>query len=115
MFMEVAITAIGIAVVLMIGYLVVAQVRSALPSSTVTSVPNSCYGTWDGINNCTIARCGTSVNSTIYNTSAYVTCADVNVGNGMNSVLTTAYAGFALVAVGIIVLAAFGLITVFRQ
>jgi hypothetical protein len=55
------------------------------------------------------------VNSTIYNTSAYVTCADVNVGNGMNSVLTTAYAGFALVAVGIIVLAAFGLITVFRQ
>ena len=34
MFMEIAIGAIGIGVVLMVGYLVIAQVRAALPTST---------------------------------------------------------------------------------
>jgi hypothetical protein len=74
MFMEIAITAIGIGVVLMVGYLVVAQVKAALPTAT--------------LDNETIA--------------------------GIASAQTTVYAGFALVAVGIIVLAAFGLISIFK-
>ena len=73
MFMEIAIGAIGIGVVLMVGYIVIAQVRAALPAS-----------------------------------------ADVNVTNGLASTQTTVFAGFGLIAVGIIVLAAFGLINIFK-
>ena len=73
MFMEIAIGAIGIGVVLMVGYLVIAQVRAALPAST-----------------------------------------DANVTAGMASTQQTVFAGFGLIAVGIIVLAAFGLISVFK-
>jgi hypothetical protein len=72
MFMEIAIGAIGIGIVLMVGYLVVAQVRSALPE------------------------------------------VDENVSAGLESTQATVFAGFGLIAVGIIVLAAFGLINVFR-
>jgi len=73
MFMEIAIGAIGIGVVLMVGYLVIAQVRAALPAST-----------------------------------------DGNVTAGMASTQATVFAGFGLIAVGIIVLAAFGLINIFK-
>ena len=73
MFMEIAIGAIGIGVVLMIGYIVIAQVRAALPTS-----------------------------------------ANVNVTNGIASTENTVFAGFGLIAVGIIVLAAFGLINIFK-
>jgi hypothetical protein len=73
-FMEIAIAAIGIGIVLMVGYLVVAQVRAALPTS--------------GLNE--------------------------SVVNGMNSTQSTVFAGFGLIAVGIIVLAAFGLINIFK-
>ena len=73
MFMEIAIGAIGIGVVLMVGYLVIAQVRAALPPST-----------------------------------------DGNVTAGLASTQATVFAGFGLIAVGIIVLAAFGLINVFK-
>lgn len=86
--MEVAIAAIGIGVVLMVGYLVVAQVRAALPSTGLT------YQSWNG--------------------TAFVTV-DSGVSSGLNSTQTTVFAGFGLIAVGIIVLAAFGLINVFRQ
>ncbi len=74
MFMQIAIGAIGIGVVLMVGYLVVAQVKSALPTSSLDTASQT----------------------------------------GINNAQTTVYAGFALVAVGIIVLAAFGLISIFR-
>jgi len=74
MFMQIAIGAIGIGVVLMVGYLVIAQVRAALPES--------------GLDNDTI--------------------------NGMDSTQATVFAGFGLIAVGIIVLAAFGLINIFK-
>lgn len=74
MFMQIAIGAIGIGVVLMVGYLVIAQVRSALPES--------------GLDNDTI--------------------------DGMDSTQATVFAGFGLIAVGIIVLAAFGLINIFK-
>lgn len=74
MFMQIAITAIGIGIVIMVGYLVVAQVRAALPTS--------------GLSNATTT--------------------------GMDSTQTTVFAGFGLIAVGIIVLAAFGLINIFQ-
>lgn len=70
--MEIAIGAIGIGIVLMVGYLVVAQVRTALP------------------------------------------IVDENVTAALNSTQATVFAGFGLIAVGIIVLAAFGLINVFK-
>lgn len=74
MFMQIAIGAIGIGVVLMVGYLVIAQVRAALPTEDLD-------------------------NETI---------------EGMDSTQSTVFAGFGLVAVGIIVLAAFGLINIFK-
>lgn len=73
MFMEIAIGAIGIGIVLMVGYIVIAQVVAALPAST-----------------------------------------DGNVTAGIASTQTTVFAGFGLIAVGIIVLAAFGLINIFK-
>lgn len=73
MFMEIAIGAIGIGVVLMVGYIVIAQVQAALPTST-----------------------------------------NINVTNGIASTTSTVFAGFGLIAVGIIVLAAFGLINIFK-
>ena len=73
MFMQIAIGAIGIGVVLMVGYIVIAQVRAALPDS-----------------------------------------ADENVTEALASTQTTVFAGFGLIAVGIIVLAAFGLINIFK-
>ncbi len=72
MFMEIAIGAIGIGIVLMVGYIVIAQVRTALPP------------------------------------------VDAKTSAGINSTQTTVFAGFGLVAVGIIVLAAFGLINIFQ-
>ena len=73
MFMEIAIGAIGIGIVLMVGYIVIAQVKAALPSSV-----------------------------------------DSDTSQGINDTQTTVFAGFGLVAVGIIVLAAFGLINIFQ-
>jgi len=72
MFMEIAIAAIGIGIVLMVGYLVVAEVKAALP------------------------------------------VVDANVTAALDSTQATVFAGFGLLAVGIIVLAAFGLINVFK-
>lgn len=77
MFMQIAIGAIGIGVVLMVGYLVIAQVRAALPTSSDAAVQG-------------------------------------NVTAGLNSTQSTVFAGFSLIAVGIIVLAAFGLINIFK-
>jgi hypothetical protein len=75
--MQIAIGAIGIGVVLMVGYLVIAQVRAALPAQD-------------------------------FSTSGNTTTA------GIASTQATVFAGFSLIAVGIIVLAAFGLINVFK-
>jgi len=72
--MKVAIGAIGIGVALMVGYLVIAQVRSSLP---------------------------TTIN-------------DTNLTTSMNNSQATIFAGFGLLAVGIIVLSAFGLINIFK-
>ena len=78
MFMQIAIGAIGIGVVLMVGYLVIAQVRAALQTDSLDALVAG------------------------------------NVTAGLNSTQTTVFAGFGLIAVGIIVLAAFGIINIFK-
>jgi len=78
MFMQIAVGAVGVGVVLMIGYIVIAQVRAAMPTT--------------GLDNATLG----------------------NITAGMESAQVTIFAGFGLVAVGIIVMAAFGLINIFK-
>ena len=97
--MQIAIGAIGIGIVLMVGYLVVAQVRTALPD---VQVANECLGQVG-----TDPACAGQDN-----TSTFVT--DQTVTDGMDSTQATIFAGFGLIAVGIIVLAAFGLINIFK-
>ena len=96
--MEIAIAAIGIGVVLMVGYLVISQVKSALPTP---QVDNPCYGL-----NASGACLGSDNTSLLIDDSAVVA--------GIDNAQTTVFAGFALIAVGIIVLAAFGLISIFK-
>ena len=88
MFMQIAIGAIGIGIVLMVGYLVVSQVRSALPTALT-------YQVWNG-------------------THQVTTSATADINTGLSSTQATVFAGFGLIAVGIIVLAAFGLISIFQ-
>ena len=71
--MPVATGAIGIGIVIMVGYIVFGQVMEALPAET-----------------------------------------SVNVSGAMGTASSSVFAGFGLIAVGIVVLAAFGLINVFR-
>ena len=98
MFLQIAIGAIGIGIVLMVGYLVIAQVRVALPTPEVS---NPCYG---------LPLTGECAGGD--NTSLYID--DVTYTDGVTSTQATVFAGFGLIAVGIIVLAAFGLINVFK-
>ena len=101
MFMQIAIGAIGIGIVLMVGYLVIAQVRVALPTP---QIDNPCLGQ---PNNGSVPACdGADNSSTLIDDSDYVT--------GVDSTQSTVFAGFGLIAVGIIVLAAFGLINIFK-
>jgi len=93
--MQIAIGAIGIGIVLMVGYLVIAQVGQALPD-----IENFCFQQ----DNSTGA-CEGRDNSSQFDTS---------VSDGITSTQATVFAGFGLIAVGIIVLAAFGLINIFK-
>ena len=100
MFMQIAVGAIGIGIVLMVGYLVIAQVRVALP---VPQVANPCLNE----NASAVGDCfGLDNSSTLINDSGY--------GDGVDATQATVFAGFGLIAVGIIVLAAFGLINIFQ-
>jgi len=72
-YMQLAIGAIGVGVILVIGYVVIAQAKSTLPSNV-----------------------------------------DANITIAMNSAQQTIFAGFGLVAVGIIVVAAFGIISLWK-
>lgn len=78
MFFQIAIGAVGVGVILMIGYLVVAQVINQMPAGG------------SGVNNLT------------------------NITNAMNQSMLVTIAGFGLLGVGVIVLAAFGLINIFK-
>lgn len=77
-FMSIAVSAIGIGIVVMVGYLVIAQVRGALPTDSLDAEVSE------------------------------------QVNDSLDSAQATVFAGFALVSVGIIVLAAFGMISVFQ-
>ena len=119
MFMEIAIGAIGIGVVLMVGYLIVSQVRLALPSASTVQASNPCYAKKlsDAVycNVSTIDTDGITLTGPLTdNTSRMVSGANTGYTTGTTSVQATVFAGFALVAVGIIVLAAFGLISIFK-
>jgi len=110
--MEIAIGAIGIGVVLMVGFIIVSQVRNSLPVPQA-QYANACLNS--PLNdttfcNTTAVSCGPISD----NTSAFVTCANEGYVSGTSGVQVTIFAGFGLVAVGIIVLAAFGLINIFR-
>lgn len=78
MFMQIAIGAIGIGIVLMVGYLVIAQVSGSLTDSLGD------------------------------------TESDNDTKDALSSTQSVVFAGFGLIAVGIIVLAAFGLINIFK-
>jgi hypothetical protein len=112
MFMEIAIAAIGIGIVLMVGYILLAQVKTALPIPT-RAYDNACYG---HLINSTVYCNTTAINCgpTTDNTSLTLTCNDAGYVSGTASTQVTVFAGFGLIAVGIIVLAAFGLISVFK-
>ena len=121
MFMEIAIGAIGIGIVFMVGYLVISQVKGALPTSVTMRVPNQCLGY--NLNDTTYCNL-TTYSSPTYgsitggpftdNTSQFLNVANTGVSSGLSSTAVTVFAGFSLLAVGIIVLAAFGLINVFK-
>ncbi len=112
MYMEIAIGAIGIGIVLMVGYLVIAQVRNSLPTPQVTYT-NPCLNqnlSDTTYCNTTAVNCGPITD----NTSATVTCDSASFVSGINGTQATIFAGFGLIAVGIIVLAAFALINIFQ-
>lgn len=113
MFMQIAIGAIGIAVVLMVGYIVIAQVKGALPVPD-RAYANSCYLATNNTNTVTCMTTAVPCGPTSNNVSATLTCADISYSSGVNATQTTVFAGFGLIAVGIIVLAAFGLINIFK-
>ena len=118
MFLQIAIGAIGIGIVLMVGYLIIAQVKSALVSSGAATptytVSNPCYNMTADYAAANSTACVNTCSATWVNTSTTVGCTDYNVSQVMNRTQATIFAGFALIAVGVIVLAAFGLINVFQ-
>lgn len=124
MFMQIAIGAIGIGIVLMIGYIIVSQVRSALPTASTVQISNQCQGligqdltAGTTCYNVSTAYYGSSCGTTDlagYNASGIVACPNVGYTSGTSAVQVTVFAGFGLIAVGIIVLAAFGLVNVFQ-
>jgi len=72
-FMQIALGAIGVGVILMIAYVIIAQARTSMPVD-----------------------------------------ANENITAAMNNSQSTIFAGFGLLAVGIIVLAAFGIINLWK-
>lgn len=120
MFMEIAIGAIGIGIVLMVGYVIISQVRVALPSSVQMQIVNPCYHinlsdpTYCNASTISDATYGTITGPITDNTSRVITVTNNAVGTGLSAAMITVFAGFSLIAVGIIVLAAFGLINIFK-
>ena len=98
MFLKIATGAIGIGIILMLGFLIIAQVKNAIPPP---AEDNPCYGLpLNGT--CT----GGDNTSMLINDSVYV--------NGIIGTQNTVYIGLGIISLGIIILAAFGLINVFK-
>ena len=113
MFLEVAIGAIGVGVILMVGFVIVSQIRTSLPASSLTQYQNECQGYYLNDTtycNTTAVHCGPVAD----NSFAFVFCTNREYLAGTGVVEVTIFAGLGLVAVGIIVMAAFALINVFR-
>jgi hypothetical protein len=113
MFMQIAIGAIGIGIVLMVGFLVISQVNSGITGGAQSTYTNPCYGHVLSATECANATTPCYLNPQI-NTSATCSLVPHQLNNSLASTQTTIFAGFGLLAVGIIVLAAFGLINVFQ-
>ena len=112
MFMELAIGAVALGIVVMIGYIIISEVQAAIPTPQA-QYTNSCLGHLlndTTFCNTTDVTCGPISD----NTSAFVTCDNAGYVTGTASAQSTIFAGFGLIAVGVIVLAAFGLINVFK-
>jgi hypothetical protein len=111
MFVQIAIGAISVGVVVMLGYLIVAYVRQSLPIPTITNT--SCLGVYN--DNATADGTEYQAQANCYGRDNSSSTFEVGgVRAGLDNSQTVVFAGFALVAVGIIVLAAFGLISVFK-
>lgn len=104
MFMQIAIAAVGLGIVVMIGYILLAETRNALPTIYES---NPCYQVPNN-NSTSNPECFGSDN-----TSQEI--ADTNYSEGLENTQDVAFSGLSLVAIGIIVLAAFGLIAVFNK
>ena len=76
MFFQVALGAISVGVILMIGFLLIAQIRSSMPSESELN--------------------GTNITEAVVSTQAII------------------ISGFGLLAVGVIVLSAFGIVNIFK-
>ena len=124
--MQIAVGAIGIGIILMVGFVVISQVRSALPTSSSVQTQNQCFGlvgtdVSSGTDCYNVSTAyysplcgGLDTDLATANASAIVACPNVAYTAGTSAVQVTMFAGFGLIAVGIIVLAAFGLINIFR-
>ena len=113
MFMEIAIGAIGIGIVLMVGYIIISQVQSSLPSGGVYAwQDNPCQG--HGLDDVTYCNTTSVPGGPLTDNTSNTLYLPNDIDGDLTAVQTTVFAGFGLVAVGIIVLAAFGLINIFK-
>lgn len=114
MFMQIAIAAIGIGIVVMVGYLVIANVVTSLASGAVQSYTDPCFGSELNSTNCTNGSNAPCFANPAVNDTATYNCMDPVVNASILSTRVIVFSGFALITVGIIILAAFGLISVFK-
>jgi hypothetical protein len=99
-FMGIALSAIAIGTVVMVGYYLISKISSAIPTPTMY---NSCYGE-NASDNTSVCYGEDTVNVTITDTTAQT---------GIDNAKNTVFSGFSLITVGVIVLAAFGIIAIF--
>jgi len=98
-FMGIALSAIAIGTVVMVGYYLVSKISSSIPTPTII---NPCLG-----ENASVA--GACFGADVTSASITDTVATAGIDNAKNTV----FSGFSLITVGVIVLAAFGIIAVF--
>lgn len=101
-FMGIALSAIAIGTVVMVGFYLVSKISSSIPTPTVT---NPCLGHVTTNATADAACFGAD------NTSSLIT--DSAAATGIDDAKNTVFSGFTLITVGVIVLAAFGIIAVF--
>jgi len=98
-FMTIALSAITLGVVVMLGYYLVSTIGNSIPTPTYL---NTCYG---------VNASAPGVCYGLNNYSLYLN--DTAAISGIASTKTTVFSGFNLLTISIIVMAAFGIITIF--